>query len=123
MAYGNGTHNVLQEVCMERIKQEQKWGEQNWPDFPLSLAGAPTLRASWYGVPTEFDAKSALEERFEKGNGTYADIFVEEIAEAIGASSEEELRKELIQCAAVAVAWIEAIDRRSIGEKTGPRPL
>jgi hypothetical protein len=63
-------------------------------------------------VPEESGAKARCEQRFGLGIGTYGDIFIEEVAEAIGAANEDRLREELVQCAAVAVAWIEAIDRR-----------
>ena len=46
----------------------------------------------------------------------YADIALEEFAEAIEAVANEDtaaLRTELVQTAAVLVAWIEAIDRRT----------
>ena len=54
------------------------------------------------------------------GNCTWAHIAVEEMAEAVEAATDAAqgrgvlaaLRKELVQLAAVIVAWIEAIDRR-----------
>lgn len=105
------TQPVLNEVLAERIRQDEKWGEQNWPSFPEWAVNA-IHRAQHYSVPTEALAKRITEARFRNHVGTYADIFVEEVAEAIGASDEDHLREELVQVAAVAVAWIEAIDRR-----------
>lgn len=47
------------------------------------------------------------------GTGTWSDILVEELTEAIEADNDEDLRAELVQVAAVAVQWIAAIDRRT----------
>lgn len=110
------TQPVLNEVLAERVRQDEKWGEQNWPSFPEWATKAST-RANWFGVPTEANAKLVTETRFRRREGTYADIFVEEVAEAIGALDEDHLREELVQVAAVAVAWIEAIDRRKAKER------
>jgi acetyl-CoA acetyltransferase len=112
------TQPVLGEVLAERIRQDEKWGEQNWPSFyDDAYELHPDLRAEYYRVPTEEIAKFATERRFKARRGTYADIFVEEVAEAIGALDEAHLREELVQVAAVAVAWIEAIDRRKAEER------
>ena len=112
---------VLDEVAAERQRQDACWGQQNHPSFPTPLYGIPAYdaeaRALYYGVPEESDAKWMCEERFGIGEGTYGDIFIEEVAEAIGAADEDRLREELVQCAAVAVAWIEAIDRRKAQEQ------
>jgi hypothetical protein len=43
----------------------------------------------------------------------WVDILEEEVAEAAAESDPAKLRAELVQVAAVAVAWIEAIDRRA----------
>lgn len=113
------TQPVLNEVLAERIRQDEKWGEQNWPSFVDGMAGRVRngYRAAYYGVPTEAQAKYVTEVHFKERVGTYADIFVEEVAEAIGAPDEDHLREELVQVAAVAVAWIEAIDRRKAKER------
>ncbi|HYF53037.1 MAG TPA: hypothetical protein VEA41_02135 [Salinarimonas sp.] len=43
---------------------------------------------------------------------TYSQILAEEVAEALAESDPMLLRAELVQVAAVAVQWVEAIDRR-----------
>jgi NTP pyrophosphatase (non-canonical NTP hydrolase) len=83
------TDRVLQEVLAERIRQDAKWGEQNGHDF------------EWVSILTEEvgeAAQAANEANFRSGKtrGDYT-----------------HLRAELVQVAAVAVAWIEAIDRRA----------
>lgn len=91
-------YDVLYEVALERARQDAKWGEQNHPD--KSTTSEPLLWGS-----------DAYRERL-KVEDNWLDILLEEVAEAAEASSEEELQKELIQIAAVAAAWAEAIDRR-----------
>ena len=51
------------------------------------------------------------------GRGTWQQILEEEVLEAYACASDVELRAELVQVAAVAVAWIEAIDRRNTHDK------
>lgn len=100
---------VLAEVAAERALQEAKWGQQNHPDAPTGIP----FPSAFFGVLTEEAAKKHCEEAFRRGGGSYAHIFVEEVAEAITAVHKPELlREELVQCAAVAIAWIECMDRR-----------
>lgn len=79
---------VLAEVQAERTRQDERWGEQNGHDF------------EWVSILTEEvgeSAQAANEANF-KSSKTRGDF--------------THLREELVQVAAVAVAWIEAIDRR-----------
>lgn len=110
---------VLNDIRAERDAQDEKWGEQNHPDFDqvlLTREGGctPERMAEEYEVPTETRGRNLCELAFSRGEGTWAHIAVEELAEAIGTCNEppERLREELIQTAAVLVAWVEAIDRR-----------
>jgi hypothetical protein len=92
---------ILDEIKAERASQEAKWGEQNHPD------GTDPMFASY-----RESARDMCERRFAAGIGTWKDILAEEVAEAHAETDPALLRAELIQVAAVAVAWIEAIDRR-----------
>ena len=105
--------SVLEEVQAERDRQEEKWGEQNHADgsgphhFLLGKGlDTPSTyeylreRATWI---TDSNAKN--------GRLTYTDILLEEVFEAIAETDQEKLREELIQVAAVAVAWVQKIDR------------
>jgi hypothetical protein len=94
--------NVLAEVRAERDRQHAKWGEQNHPD------GAGGLMAT----AAADIAKTQLKIAFEEGRGTFRHILKEEVAEAFAENDPAKLRAELVQVAAVAVQWIEAIDRR-----------
>lgn len=95
--------SVIGEVVAERLRQDAKWGEQNHPDG--------TGRD--HATHKEIRAKRDCERAFAAGRGTWRHIFIEEAAEVEGAKDEALLRAELIQVAAVAVAWVEAIDRRA----------
>lgn len=93
---------VLGEVLEERHRQEALWGEQNHADGTGALWRAGHADA----------ARLQCQVASELGVITWADIFEEEVAEALAESDLERLREELVQVAAVAVAWVEAIDRR-----------
>lgn len=117
------TESVLFEVLAERQRQEAKWGQQNHPDFDRVLLEreggcSPERMAEHYEVPTEARGKFLCQNAFATKQGTYAHILIEEVSEAVGAcnASPEDLRAELIQVAAVAVAWVEKIDRQRSGK-------
>ncbi len=107
-------YGVLKEVAIERQRQDAKWGVQNHPDLPEeAIQLDPAERCEYFSLMAESVAKTACEEAFKDGRGSYADIFLEEVSEAIAAANNEKrLREELVQCAAVACAWVECIDRR-----------
>ena len=95
------TVGVLEDVHNERLAQDDKWGEQSHPDGRQ----APPFVVDWQ--------RQHVEAQVERGETNWRDILHEEVLEAYGAiGTDKALREELIQVAAVAVAWIEAIDRR-----------
>lgn len=106
---------VLADVAGERARQDAKWGEQNHPDG----TGYPNGFLSSEGDFEPFDAIAAdrvrirTQENFAAGDGTWADVLLEEVWEALAEVDPAKLRTELIQVAAVATAWVEAIDRRA----------
>jgi hypothetical protein len=95
---------VFAEVAIERTRQDDRWGEQNHPD------GTGT-----HAVDTTFSelARVRCEQAFAQGAGTWRLILAEEVGEAFAENDPAALRAELLQVAAVAVAWVEAIDRRA----------
>lgn len=106
---------VLDEVLKERMRQELKWGQQNHPSFtaPPSFSMTPRFLQGYYGVMDAETAKALCESAFVEGFGSYAHILYEELCEAFDEPDDEQrLRAELLQVAAVAAAWVEAIDRR-----------
>jgi hypothetical protein len=77
---------------------------------------SPVRMAQEYGIPSAPRAKANTDLEFRRGNGTWAHILVEEVAEAIEAAvvgaPHADLRAELIQVAAVALRWVDTIDER-----------
>lgn len=104
---------IFNEIKAEREKQELKWGEQNHPILdPKLLHRSPQRMCEGYEIPSESRARNLCEINHSRGTGTYMHILIEEISEAASCgSNNENLRKELIQCAAVLVAMIESLDR------------
>lgn len=99
--YGD-TGAVLDEVDYERRRQDSIWGEQNHPDgtgsFAQKVVARKAKRAEKYAAKTK--------------RMTWRHILMEEVGEAFAERDPQALRAELVQVAAVAVAWVEAIDRR-----------
>jgi hypothetical protein len=93
---------IARHVLEERWRQDQKWGEQNHENG----TGSESDRAD-----AEI-AKSLTDAFFRANKGDWKLILNEEVHEAFAESDPEKLRAELIQVAAVTMAWIECIDRR-----------
>lgn len=98
-------HPQLVDVYFERLRQDQKHG-------PI-----PESRRNHTGLPGDVEiadlAKRYTDQEEAHGGATWRAILREEVAEAFAESDPELLRTELIQVAAVAVSWVEDIDRRS----------
>jgi hypothetical protein len=117
---GPPTSRVLAEVAAERARHDEKWGEQNHPIVvPISSGQRGALVN--HCISTAAIARSYCDQRRRDGLGSFADILIEEVAEACdagradairGDGNEDATRAECVQVAAVAVAMVEAIDRR-----------
>lgn len=112
------TGQVLDDVYYERKRQDVKWGEQNPPDgtgpdiCPLALTDANLdLRT---GAELERIFKAECQRVYQEGHGSWKDILLEEVFGALAEEDLIKLRVELIQSAAVIVAWVESIDRRRV---------
>lgn len=93
---------VLGEILRERARQDAKWGPQDHP----SGTGLP-------GDRYEADlARQVCDEAAKSGRQCWRLIAMEEFREALAEPEGPELRRELIQTAAVLVHWIECIDQR-----------
>jgi len=101
--YDTVAHGPLRDIKLERAKQDVKWGEQNH----LDGTGDPVDRE----MATL--ARQKCQAHDESDPDTWRDILAEEVYEAFAESDPVKLRTELVQAAAVCVAWIEAIDRRT----------
>lgn len=96
---------VLQDVGAERERQREKWGDDSTKDHKDGTG-------HWQYEQDALRAKAATDFHAEHGGLTWRHILAEEVAEAFAESDPELLRAELVQVAAVAVKWVEAIDRR-----------
>lgn len=113
-----GIPDILAEVAEERARQDAKWGEQNHPNVCpiLAVAAGPERFAEEYEIPTADRAKFICDSAFKAGRPAWAPVAVEELAEAVeqfALGNVKEGRAELVQAAAVLVAWIECIDRKN----------
>ncbi|MEQ4721602.1 NUDIX domain-containing protein [Nonomuraea sp. B19D2] len=98
---------VLADVAAERAAQDAMWGMQILPDGTGDE-----------GTVAESDrARRETEAAAAGGALTWRHILAEEVLEAFAETDPERLRAELIQVAAVAVKWTQALDRRPL-----PRP-
>ncbi len=93
---------VLADVAAERAVQDAKWGLQAHPDGTgARYAAAADL------------AKQAVADAAAEGRLTWRHILHEEVLEAFAEDGADRLRDELIQVAAVAVKWVQDLDRRA----------
>jgi hypothetical protein len=93
---------IIDDVLDERAKQEEKWGVQSHPD---GTGDSGSNNIAWL-------KRHITESKAKSGDLTWRHILDEEVAEAFAEDVLDGLREELIQVAAVALAWVEDIDRR-----------
>lgn len=97
---------ILADVADERLRQVRMWGVQRHLDLaPLTKTRAPAA---------ERQVRSYNWDADNDGMTTWDGILLEEVYEAFNAPTPELMAKELVEVAAVAVAWVE--DLRSRGE-------
>jgi len=107
----DATRLVLLDVRAERSRQDAIWGAEDHPDGTGPLAGWTVDDVPAYAVADM--AKNITVRAALQGRVTWRDILLEEVAEALAEDDPDPLRAELVQVAAVAAAWVEAIDRRT----------
>lgn len=95
---------ILQQTEQELARQDLEFGEQNH-EFGT---GGGILSYSFKELASAWKTYNDHPNIPDRWTG----IFLEEVFEALAEEDPEELRKELIQAAAVALQWVEAIDRR-----------
>lgn len=101
----SSTAKVLAETHWERRAQDARWGERNHPDRPsLVHLGSAAREATYWKSENAYRARTC--------RLAWDGILLEEVYEALAEADVSRLRAELIQVAAVAVAWVEALDRR-----------
>ena len=94
---------IMRQVQDELKRQDGLWGEQNHPHG----TGSQVLR------DTAKEAREFTQKRASEGNVTWQDILFEEVCEAFAEKYPKDIRRELVEVIAVAVQWIEAIDRET----------
>ena len=109
------TNGILDEVRRELILAAEKHGPQ------LDL---PMFHEFGHEVASGQSAKFTCESRSELGEVTWADIALEEVAEAFNETEDlSALRAELLQSAAMFVAWVRALDSQEERRKNHMRHL
>jgi NTP pyrophosphatase (non-canonical NTP hydrolase) len=110
---------IYKEIANERTKQEQQFGVQDWPMLdPVLLERdggcSPERMAEEYEIPTEDRAKALLEFAHDSSERTFFHVLLEEVCEVAACLDDTKaMREELVQVAAVAVAMVESLDRKS----------
>jgi hypothetical protein len=99
---GGTISNALAAVLEERFFQLETRGTQSYPD----------------GTSPEFAGVAQLLEEATKhaehtGSLTWRTILTEYVYAALGQTDPARLRSELVQVAAVVIAWVEDLDRRT----------
>lgn len=96
---------ILEEIKKERIRQNQKWGEQNhsvieWQAILMEEVGEAAKEAG------DFHFKNP----YVNANGEKQEVLLNDVVQEVRL---KDYRKELIQVAAVAVQMIECLDRNN----------
>lgn len=92
---------IVGDLLKERLRQHHTWGVRHHPDG-TGAAFAQVAEA----------ARSECQRLAAKGEATWQHVLREEVYEAFAETDPAKLRKELVEVAAVAIAWIEDIDTR-----------
>ena len=95
---------IYDEISAERDRQDAKFGEQNHPDGTDTDEISIMIADQW---------RDMVNQRLADGTVSWTDILFEEAHEAAAEADPAKLRAEVVQIAAVAVAWLECIDRRA----------
>ena len=90
---------ILGDVWVERERQQSKFGPQR------------RTSGTWVGFKATADNYRRLCDLMEaQGGASWFAILMEEVYEAAAEEDKTRMRAELVQVAAVAVAWIENLD-------------
>lgn len=118
-----GFASVVADVAAERDRQDAQWGQQSHPDgtgpdVQLGMIGWAKPYRDW-----ATSLQEATDDAAKRGEVTWGHILLEEVFEALAEDAPERLRAELVQVAAVAQQWVEAIDLREEAGTPPPTPL
>ncbi|MGP3965157.1 hypothetical protein ACTWPT_55335 [Nonomuraea sp. 3N208] len=112
---------VLADVTAERAAQDERWGMQELPDgtggertaAESDLVRDETDSAAPYGEDCGDEVPARIRDQRRH-------VLAEEVLEAFAETDPGRLRAELIQVAAVAVKWTQALDRRPSADGGSP---
>jgi hypothetical protein len=104
---------ILGEIQAERARQDAKFGEQNHPDMVGDAETQCDRREVFAERATYYRAVNDSDNTLD-----WTGVLLEEVYEALAEANPARLRAELVQVAAVAAAWIAAIDRRTATHPT-----
>jgi hypothetical protein len=116
------SYAILADIIDERKRQYATFGDQgDLTDYPVDLLEVWGYSERLDSLPSADVARRWCDDADREGHLSWSHILTEEFAEvvdeadvsALGRGSSA-LRTELVQLAAVCVAWIEAIDSRTV---------
>lgn len=114
---------VYSEIADEVARSTEKHGDQSHVPIgtgdQVAFLHGTELAKPFEHVPVTmgtlaYTAMNVTDKSFAEGHGTWADILLEEVAEALAEDEPARVREELVQVAAVAVKFIDAIDRAGV---------
>lgn len=111
--------HVSRLVLDERARQDKKWGEQNHLNgtggdkHPLSTTGGEIGLETYEAHSLALIFTRNTDDRFSRTRteqpGTWRDILLEEVFEALAEVDPDRLFTELVQVSAVAQSWCRAL--------------
>lgn len=103
---------ALVSIVSERRRQYELHGDQSGLPDGTGPARTPRVHLCCGGAEAARKATVVCDRAAQDGTVSWADILLEEVYEALAENDPVKLRTELVQVAAVAVQWIQAIDVR-----------
>ena len=104
------TDRVLTLVRLERQSRHARFGQEDLPDVAQPFADVD-VRDDYKALADEWKETNA--QRVELETLAWDGVLLEEAFDAVSKSNPHTLKAALIQVAAGATAWAEAIDRRA----------
>lgn len=103
-------NDLVSKILTERKRQEKNFPNQSLPSGTCVGSEEPQVHLK-DAKAQEARTKERVAYLVERGELDWVAVFEEEVAEAFAATTEAELRTELIQVAAVTLRWLEDLDR------------
>ena len=111
---------ILKAISDERERQIKKWGPcQRLRDVPTARFKQGLSTFEFFGLPHAKQAQWWCGEASKTKESTWTHVMLEEFAEVLEEAENgntEALKKELVQCCAVLVRWLEDIELREQGK-------